>query len=321
MFRFLLQAPLITTDNTHVPKKQEIMKYRRRPQKQPPEKKDAFFSKAPDQRQPDTDQVFFQPKLEIDPADSPAEKEADAVASEVVNRPRHQGAEGLSVQKKKIRRMAEEEEPAAKRIQKQEEEEAAQTKRLQKQEEEEEEMQPKRIQKQEEEEAQARRIQKQEEEEEAAQPKRIQKQEEEEAQAKRIQKQEEEEAAQAMLIQRQEIQNHSETGIQRKGAKKKGQGSQVELEKMIQQSKGQGMALPEDVRSEMEAEFGADFSSVSIHTGPLAVKMTQMLQAHAFTHGHDIYFNEGRFNPKSPKGRELLAHELTHVVQQKGNGK
>lgn len=68
----------------------------------------------------------------------------------------------------------------------------------------------------------------------------------------------------------------------------------------------------------MEKQFEVDFSMVRIHADDIATQMTQMIEAHAFTHGYDIYFNEGRFEPHTKAGKELLAHELTHVVQQKG---
>jgi hypothetical protein len=62
--------------------------------------------------------------------------------------------------------------------------------------------------------------------------------------------------------------------------------------------------------------MGADFSNVNIHTDPEAIQMNQSLGARAFTHGNDIYFNQNEYNPSTPKGKHLLAHELTHVIQQ-----
>jgi hypothetical protein len=66
----------------------------------------------------------------------------------------------------------------------------------------------------------------------------------------------------------------------------------------------------------METGFGARFAGVRIHTGADAVDMNRRLRAHAFTHGKDIFFNAGKYEPDSTRGRRLLAHELTHVVQQ-----
>ncbi|NOZ70116.1 MAG: DUF4157 domain-containing protein [Deferribacteres bacterium] len=67
----------------------------------------------------------------------------------------------------------------------------------------------------------------------------------------------------------------------------------------------------------MERRFGADFSSVRVHTDSNAVQMNRQLNAQAFTYGKDIYFGAGRYSPGTASGRRLLAHELTHVVQQK----
>jgi len=68
----------------------------------------------------------------------------------------------------------------------------------------------------------------------------------------------------------------------------------------------------------MENRFGTDFSEVKIHTGSQAIQMSRELNAQAFTVGNDIYFNEGKYNPSSDAGKHLLAHELTHTVQQNG---
>ena len=68
----------------------------------------------------------------------------------------------------------------------------------------------------------------------------------------------------------------------------------------------------------MESAFGADFSGVRIHAGSAAAGLSRDIQAHAFTHGSDIYFNHGQYDPHTDGGRRLLAHELTHVVQQRG---
>jgi len=66
----------------------------------------------------------------------------------------------------------------------------------------------------------------------------------------------------------------------------------------------------------MEPRFGYDFSDVRIHTGGLAARSAEAVEAQAFTVGSDIVFGWGRFAPSTPEGRTLLAHELTHVVQQ-----
>ena len=88
------------------------------------------------------------------------------------------------------------------------------------------------------------------------------------------------------------------------------------VESSLHASKGQGSHLPDATRSSMESGFGVDFKGVRIHTGSAAVNMSKSLHAQAFTHGNDIYFNEGKFNPSTREGKTLLAHELTHTVQQ-----
>lgn len=86
----------------------------------------------------------------------------------------------------------------------------------------------------------------------------------------------------------------------------------------IEQESGKGSPLPAKTLAEMNKSFGMDFSGVRIHNDTAAVKLCCELGAQAFTHGHDIYFNEGKFNPESADGKLLLAHELTHVAQQNG---
>jgi hypothetical protein len=88
------------------------------------------------------------------------------------------------------------------------------------------------------------------------------------------------------------------------------------VERSIQTARAGGSPLPSPVRRSMEDSFGSDFSGVRVHTGPQSNELNQQLQARAFTTGRDIFFREGEYNPTSPTGQQLLAHELTHVVQQ-----
>jgi hypothetical protein len=81
--------------------------------------------------------------------------------------------------------------------------------------------------------------------------------------------------------------------------------------------KGGGSSLPEGVRSQMESSMGQDFSDVRVHTGTDAANASKSVQAQAFTVGNEIVFNEGKYNPGSPEGDRTIAHELTHVVQQR----
>ncbi|MCB0155966.1 MAG: DUF4157 domain-containing protein [Anaerolineae bacterium] len=84
----------------------------------------------------------------------------------------------------------------------------------------------------------------------------------------------------------------------------------------INQARGGGQALDGQVAQQMGETLGYDFSGVRVHTSTEANDLSQNLQAKAFTTGQDIFFKEGTYNPGSSSGRELLAHELTHVVQQ-----
>jgi hypothetical protein len=66
----------------------------------------------------------------------------------------------------------------------------------------------------------------------------------------------------------------------------------------------------------MEGCFGVDLSAVRIHTDGAAAALNRAVRAEAFTTGTDVFFAPGRYDPSSSAGRGLLAHELTHVVQQ-----
>lgn len=88
------------------------------------------------------------------------------------------------------------------------------------------------------------------------------------------------------------------------------------IENSLNSSKGTGFPLPTSVLGKMENSFGMDFSSVRLHTDSSAVQMSKDLNAQAFTYGKDIYFNSGKYETNSTNGQHLLAHELTHTVQQ-----
>jgi hypothetical protein len=84
----------------------------------------------------------------------------------------------------------------------------------------------------------------------------------------------------------------------------------------IERVRGGGHPLDTRAQEEMGAALGQDFSGVNIHTTPEANELNHQLGARAFTTGQDIFFREGAYQPQSSSGRELLAHELTHVIQQ-----
>ncbi|MBN1147930.1 MAG: DUF4157 domain-containing protein [Anaerolineales bacterium] len=84
----------------------------------------------------------------------------------------------------------------------------------------------------------------------------------------------------------------------------------------ISQARGGGQALEAGLQEQMGAATGQDFSGVRVHNSPEADEINQQLNARAFTTGQDIFFREGAYDPHSSSGQELVAHELTHVVQQ-----
>jgi hypothetical protein len=90
------------------------------------------------------------------------------------------------------------------------------------------------------------------------------------------------------------------------------------LEARIMAARSGGRAIDSPEREGMESAFGADFRSVRLHTDSEANTLSNTLNARAFTVGRDIFFAEGAYSPQSPGGREILAHELAHVVQQNG---
>ena len=300
---------------------------RQRTRKRPdtPQPEQPFFAKAgpTSDLQPKPDDGFFQPKLTLGKPGDAFEHEADRMADAVVNHTQSAPSSSTDVRKKdKVQRQSvpeEEEMPMQGKLQKQEEEEEAQPK-LQLQEEEEEPIQAQ----EEEEEMQAQpeeeeeeplqaKLQKQEEEEEEAQPKlQLQEEEEEEAQPK-LQRQalEEEEPIQAQ----EDLPEEEEKPLQTKSEP----GSSMAAR--LSSNRGKGSPLPPKTQAEMGDAFGTDFSSVRIHTDAEAVQMNRQLKAQAFTNGQDIYFNKGKYSPESTSGKHLLAHELTHVVQQKGKKK
>jgi len=77
-----------------------------------------------------------------------------------------------------------------------------------------------------------------------------------------------------------------------------------------------GTPLSAPVRNFMEPRFGASFGAVRVHTGPNAAQQSASLNARAFTVGEHIFFGKDQYQPQTQKGKELLAHELTHTVQQ-----
>lgn len=77
-----------------------------------------------------------------------------------------------------------------------------------------------------------------------------------------------------------------------------------------------GSPLPPPVRDFMEPRFGATFENVRVHTGADAAHQSAHLGANAFTYGNNVFFGKDKFQPQTAKGKELIAHELTHTIQQ-----
>lgn len=89
-----------------------------------------------------------------------------------------------------------------------------------------------------------------------------------------------------------------------------------ELDSYVVSLGSSGQVLPESSRSFFEPRFGHDFSNVRLHTDAVAAKSAQSVNALAYTTGNNIVFNSGQYSPHSDSGKRLMAHELTHVVQQ-----
>ena len=97
-----------------------------------------------------------------------------------------------------------------------------------------------------------------------------------------------------------------------------GNSQTASVESSLNQSAGKGAALLPATKDEMESSIGSDFSDVKIHDDSNAHSLSETLGAQAFTRGSDVFFNKGKYDPETDEGKRLLAHELTHVVQQGG---
>ena len=88
------------------------------------------------------------------------------------------------------------------------------------------------------------------------------------------------------------------------------------VESQIETKRGGGQSLPSPVQRQMEGHLGSDFSGVRVHTDGQSDQLNRSLNAEAFTTGNDVFFRQGAYEPGSAGGQKLIAHELTHVVQQ-----
>lgn len=121
------------------------------------------------------------------------------------------------------------------------------------------------------------------------------------------------------LVQRQvnELEEEKEeTFLQAKAGERQGAQFHPDLESRLCSLQGCGQPLPDSVRAFFEPRFGCNFGRVRVHTNGQAQALARTLQAQGFTHGRHIIYGSGKFNPETREGKQLLAHELTHVVQQ-----
>ncbi len=118
----------------------------------------------------------------------------------------------------------------------------------------------------------------------------------------------------SFLVQRQE--EEEEEPVQAKSIDHTSSVVSPAVESAIDSSRGSGTPLDQPTRSFFEPRLGADLSRVRIHADSPAADSARQLGAQAFTRGADVYFGAGRYQPHTPAGRYLLAHELTHTIQQ-----
>lgn len=137
--------------------------------------------------------------------------------------------------------------------------------------------------------------------------------------AETIQRMEEEEELQmkpsAETIQ---LMGSEEEELQMKSSDGGGFDAGPSIESQIKSKQGSGSKMDDQIQAKMESAFNADFSKVNIHNDAESTKLNASLGAEAFATGNDVFFREGRYNPDSRQGQELLGHELTHVIQQRG---
>ncbi len=234
--------------------------------------------------------LFIQPKLKVGQPGDKYEVEADHAADQVVNKQQNGAQPDVSATPVSVQTMTEDEniqeKPIAQRIQPLTNLSDATS-----------------VQRAEEEEP----LQFQEEED-------VQLQEDEEVQTmteEDVQMQEEEEV---------QTQSEDEEVQTKQGLGSGGVSNSSNISSSLRNARGKGSPLPNGVKSQMESGFGADFGGVRVHTDNDSVAMNKELGAQAFTNKNDIFFNEGKFNPTTTEGQTLLAHELTHTIQQGASG-
>jgi hypothetical protein len=125
---------------------------------------------------------------------------------------------------------------------------------------------------------------------------------------------------QEAALEEDEREEEEELPLQAKGENRQTPKLHPSMESRLRALQGGGQPLPVSVRAFFEPRFGADFSGVRLHTDKAAGSLADTVQARAFTMGRDIVFGQGHYAPGTLKGKRLLAHELSHVLQQNYNG-
>ena len=121
------------------------------------------------------------------------------------------------------------------------------------------------------------------------------------------------------LVQRQVEEEEEEEMLQAKSREDGTSEVTNDLESQINAIKGGGRPLAESERGFFEPRFGVDFSRVRVHTDAQASESARVVNARAYTVGRDVAFESGQYTPGTSEGKRLIAHELTHVVQQSAN--
>ncbi len=290
-----------------------------RRQNQPNERSHSpFFNLAHDESKQHPS--FFQTQLKTGEKGDKYEKEADNAAGKIANKvpsspePAVQKQDISAVQ---MSSMKEKEEKPVQKAEKKEEEKPVQMasseeekKPVQKEEKKEEEKPVQKAEKKEEE----KPVQKAEKKEEEKPIQKAEKKDED----KPVQKAEAEENKEVQSKHEEEKKNEHPPIMHKKNEGNVADKSS-DISERIKETKGKGQTMSEKTAKQMEQAFGADFSKVNIHTDEQSASLNKDMHSIAFTNGADIYFAEGQYNPDSSSGKTLLAHELTHVIQQTGN--
>ncbi len=146
---------------------------------------------------------------------------------------------------------------------------------------------------------------------------KIQKKADDPEEKEKIQKKEEEDEK-VMKKEEENDDKSDKTNLQRKESTTSSTATSANYIKSLN---GKGKPLPVDTNAFFSSRFGYNFSDVKVHTGKEAAGSAKTLNAKAYTIGNDIVFNEGQLNTDTTEGKKLMAHELTHVVQQNSENK